>query len=94
MKLFVFILSGLLVFFGSKFFPDFLTAVFFLIMLISGALLFTDQRRRNERQLYCNQWYCGSHKVMYQCDFDANNNRRISYCYGCKKYGYPLDTWG
>lgn len=38
--------------------------------------------------------YCGSHKVMYQCDFDANNNRRISYCYGCKKYGYPLDTWG
>ena len=46
MKVIIFILSGLLVFFGSKFFPDFLTGIFFLSMLISGALLFIDQRRK------------------------------------------------
>ena len=43
MKVIIFILSGLLVFFGSKFFPDFLTGIFFLSMLISGILIVADQ---------------------------------------------------
>ena len=43
MKVIIFILSGLLVFFGSKFFPDFLTGIFFTVMLISGILMVADQ---------------------------------------------------
>lgn len=43
MKAIIFVLSGLLVFFGSKFFPDFLTAIFFTVMLISAIAIAADQ---------------------------------------------------
>lgn len=43
MKVVIFILSGLLVFFGSKFFPDFLTGIFFTVMLISAIAIVVDQ---------------------------------------------------
>lgn len=36
--------------------------------------------------------YCGSHKVAYQCE-PTNNGTWISYCYKCKTYMYPIDTW-
>ena len=46
MKLLIFIVSGIFILVGSKAFPDFLTAVFFLIMLISGMMLIVAQKKR------------------------------------------------
>lgn len=48
MKFVIFVLSIILVLIGSKCFPDFLTGIFFLSMLISGALLFVDQRSKKK----------------------------------------------
>lgn len=46
MKICVFIISLVLALIRSKVFPDFLTAIFWLAMVISGASMIYEQRKK------------------------------------------------
>lgn len=46
MKVCIFVFSIVLVLIGSKCFPDFLNAVFFLTAIVSGISMFCDQRKK------------------------------------------------
>lgn len=46
MKACIFVLSIVMVLIGSKCFPDFLNAVFFLTAIVSGVSMFCDQRKK------------------------------------------------